>query len=198
VVAVDPDSPVAERKAVTKVLNVVNRELSAVGIDENVLWSRISVGQGGPAFEVQRGSDADDTSREFGTTPRFRAYLYIHDNRCVGLCLAERITSAYEVLEGDPTTKAANSQLTSSTSSSIAVATKQEPSSLGISRIWTSNLWRRQGVASALLECARQNTIYGVSLPKASVAFSQPTASGGCLARTWFGTAAKWKVYFED
>jgi N-acetyltransferase len=80
-------------------------------------------------------------------------------------------------------------------SSSISVGTVAEPAMLGISRIWTSNLFRKHGIATKLLEVARSQFLYGMTIKKEQVAFSQPTESGGRLAKKWFGQREGWHVY---
>lgn len=62
---------------------------------------------------------------------------------------------------------------------------------LGISRIWVSKSFRGEGVASKLIDIARQNTILGLTIPKHLVAWSQPTESGGKLARKYNGVKHK-------
>lgn len=71
---------------------------------------------------------------------------------------------------------------------------------LGISRVWVCADRRRRGIATRLLDCARENFVYGMKIEKDDVAFSQPTESGGALARGWFGAdkAHHWAVYVEE
>ncbi|KAF2751818.1 hypothetical protein M011DRAFT_522755 [Sporormia fimetaria CBS 119925] len=127
---------------------------------------------------------------------RFKLYVYVRSNKCVGACLAERILEAHavEAVEEAPQDgpDAAEHQ-----SSSISVSTVTHPAILGISRIWTSSLHRKTGVASRLLNVARLDFLYGMTIEKEQVAFSQPTESGGRLARKWFGRLAGWHVYID-
>jgi N-acetyltransferase len=132
---------------------------------------------------------------------RFRVLLYVVGKKCVGLCLAERIRRAYRVVEdearngGDGETKSVAYR-----GSSISVSETPRPAILGISRVWVCADHRRQGIATRLLDCARENFIYGMKIEKGDVAFSQPTESGGALARGWFGAdkAHHWAVYVEE
>ncbi len=82
-------------------------------------------------------------------------------------------------------------------SSSISISAASEPAIMGVSRIWTSNQHRKQGVATKLLDTARANFLYGLTVEKKNVAFSQPTESGGKLAKRWFGCGAGWHVYID-
>jgi N-acetyltransferase len=68
---------------------------------------------------------------------------------------------------------------------------------MGISRIWVSKQFRKKGLARTLLDCARGNFMYGLTVEKRQTAFSQPTESGGKLARRYFGCEAGWHVYME-
>lgn len=62
---------------------------------------------------------------------------------------------------------------------------------LGVSRIWVCRHERCSGVATKLLEAARENTIYGKALEKWEIAWSQPTDSGGKLASKYNGREHK-------
>ena len=62
---------------------------------------------------------------------------------------------------------------------------------LGISRIWVCRTQRSNGIATQLLEAARKNVIYGREVNKHSIAWSQPTESGGKLASIYNGVKHK-------
>lgn len=62
---------------------------------------------------------------------------------------------------------------------------------LGISRIWVCRTQRNKGIATRLLEAARCNTIYGKTIEKWAMAWSQPTDSGGKLASHYNGVMHK-------
>jgi N-acetyltransferase len=188
------------RKKASEVLHVVNTELAAVPIEDEELWSQMTLGPEG------------DSKAE--KCDRFKAFLYIRGYKCVGACLAERVSGAYAVLgqggraadelheqeqqqqEQQQQIPAASSSSSSSHSSSISVSTTADPAVLlGISRIWVSSASRRRGLARTLLDCARANFSYGLVVDKRRTAFSQPTESGGRLARRYFGCEAGWHVY---
>lgn len=200
---VDAKSSLAERKVVRRVLDVVTADMAAVEIPDGELWSSVSL----PPPECPSLPKPHTVEN----APRFKAYLYIRASKCIGFCLAERIAAAFPVLQHAPPLPSSSSSSSSPTtqrqaaartismrSSSVSVSTKKEPATLGISRIWTSSQHRRSGVASALLECAQTNFVFGMRLPKRAVAFSQPTGSGGRLAARWFAGERGWKVYLED
>jgi len=161
----------SKKRIVEGVLDVVEKELGGVGIEKNKLWS-----------EMQKPK-----------CDRYKAFLYIRGYRCVGVCLAERIEEAYTVLQD--TTESGKER--GSGGSSITIGTEVKPATLGISRIWASNSVRRAGVATRLLDCAVDSFLYGLKISKGRTAFSQPTESGGNLARRWFGKESGWLVYID-
>jgi hypothetical protein len=186
----------ALRNRTSDVLKVVNTELAAVPISDEELWSQTSHTD----TSIERADAGETASSTIHSTEplvdRFRIYLYIRGNKCVGACLAERIWEAYTVL--DHTTSSSTRELpVAPQSSSISISTKSDPAVMGVSRIWASNQHRKQGVATRLLECARSNFLYGLRIDKEKVAFSQPTEGGGHLARKWFGCQAGWHVYID-
>lgn len=193
---------VALRKRASDVLKVVNTELAAVPIADEELW-----GQAGQTFfadapvPVSNASKSPISAMDEPNAPlvdRFRVFLYLQGNKCVGACLAERIWEAFTVLaEHDASEEVCQLPSTAPKSSSISISSTSDLANLGISRIWTSNQHRKQGVATRLLDTARSNFIYGLTVEKDKVAFSQPTESGGKLARKWFGRDAGWHVYID-
>ncbi|KAL2315633.1 N-acetyltransferase eso1 [Schizosaccharomyces pombe] len=111
---------------------------------------------------------------------KYTTFLFISDKKCVGLLLAERISSAYIVDE---------LELNSNNSTSSAVYIKNENLRkgfvLGVSRIWVSASRRKQGIASLLLDNALKKFIYGYVISPAEVAFSQPSESGKQFIISW-------------
>ena len=190
----------ALRNRASEVLKIVNTELAAVPIADEDLWSRA----GNTAF-TETPTEGKTTSKTAAMKPdkhgsplvdRFKMYLFIQGTKCVGACLAERIWEAYTVLDPSNTPKP-QSKFPALQSSSISINTVSNPAIMGVSRIWTSNQNRKQGIATKLLDTARSNFLYGLIVEKKTVAFSQPTESGGNLARKWFGCTAGWHVYID-
>ena len=192
VVTVDRKSSLAARNRIRKVLDVVNAELSATDIDDDHLWGALNPEQ--KVIETRNGSSEDRDRRG----DRFKAFLYLVHDKCVGFCLAEKISSAFGVVGGCAGGEDAIRIIPTSKSSSISVSTSADVALLGISRIWTSKTYRGKGVAVDLLECARNNFFFGIEAPKNLVAFSQPTESGGRLAERYFGQETGWHVYRGD
>jgi N-acetyltransferase len=193
VVVVDRKISPPARKVVQKVLSTVNKELSAVDIDGAVLWSQRTLDDKNSGPEIKQ---SDSEKRNDHKSDRYKVFLHVKDGRCVGLCLAERITKAHRVKELKKRKETA--EITTCTkSSSISSEKETVPAVVGVSRIWTSKSFRRKGIANNLLECVMSQFIYGMEIDKDELAFSQPTESGGQLARAWYGEESGWLVYNE-
>lgn len=190
VVTVDRKSSLAARNKTRKVLEVVNAELSSANMGDDQLWSA--------CYPTDRtsGKRKGDSDKYDRRGDRFKAFLYMVENRCVGFCLAEKIDQAFEVVGAVPEGK--GEVMTACRSSSTSISSTADVALLGISRIWTSKSQRGRGLATDLLDCARKNFFYGVAAPKNLVAFSQPTESGGRLAERWFEAKAGWHIYRGD
>ncbi len=189
VVAVDRKSSLAARNRTKRVLEVVNAELSSADIDDDRLWEALYPAE--KAVGTRKGN-SDKTDRR---GDRFKAFLHMAEDRCVGFCLCEKISNAFPVI---PSTGEESQTQANTRSSSISTSTRADIALLGISRIWTTKSHRSQGIALDLLDCARTNFFYGVEAPKNLVAFSQPTESGGRLAERWFEALTGWHVYRGD
>lgn len=198
VVVVDRKISPPARKVVQKVLGVVNKELSATDIEDDVLWSQRSLYEdaGGTAQAVVKQSDAE--KRNDHKRDRYKVFLHVKNGKCVGLCLAERITKAHRVKDSGTAGAGAPALPSNHQSSSISVEDEIVPAVVGVSRIWTSKSSRRKGIANNLLDCVLNQFIYGMEIEKDELAFSQPTQSGTELARAWYGGQSGWLVYKED
>jgi len=190
VVTVERKSSLAARNRTRRVLGVVNAELSSTDIDDDQLWGALYPAE--KVVETRKGN-SERTDRR---GDRFKAFLYMVGDKCMGFCLAEKISKAFQVVS--PQSGSKNELVTTPRSSSISISTTADVALLGISRIWTSKSYRDRGLALDLLECARTNFFYGVVAPKNLVAFSQPTESGGRLAERWFEAVSGWHVYCGD
>ncbi|EMF09153.1 uncharacterized protein SEPMUDRAFT_8993, partial [Sphaerulina musiva SO2202] len=174
------------------VLEVVQRELGAVAIPEAEIW---------------------DLKNEEINIPesKYKSFLYIRGNKCVGYLLTQRIAAALEVLkarkqqEADAA-KALEDELAEASQHPLHLSDTRHSAVMGISRIWTSSSHRSHGIAQCLLNTAinRHNSIRDLDdhheeayTRKQDVAFSQPTEAGAKLARKWFGRAYGWRVYVD-
>ena len=184
VVVVDNRSSASIRRRARKVLGVVKTDLGAVEIEDEKLW--------GPQEKIHTKAKSKVLGGMAEEYPKL--FLYCLGDKCVGVCLAERIRSASKVVA-----RAADHP-----KGSLATEPSVAPMLLGISRIWTSKSHRRRGIASILLDSARLHYFYGIEVPRKMVAFSQPTESGSQLAERWFSSrenkddrADTWHVYAE-
>ncbi|ETV79981.1 hypothetical protein H257_07177 [Aphanomyces astaci] len=96
-------------------------------------------------------------------------FVYLHQNRVVGVVSAEDVATGYEL---------------DSSSEIVSI----EPSSqghkvmVGVSHVWVHPSFRRQQIARALVDVMRQGFSYGMTIPTSKVAFSQPTNDGRLFA----------------
>jgi N-acetyltransferase len=180
----------AKRKFAEMALDMVEEELGGVGIPKEELW------------DLSNGSTGDGRGNG---GHRYKVYLYICGNKCVGVCLVQRIKKARSVVPSSvasetvcvPRIEMEQNGRPRKGDGAITICDEDSSAKLGISRIWTSNDSRRQGIARRLLDCAIENFEFAISIPKDKVAFSQPTDSGAKLARAWFGKEDGWLVYTE-
>lgn len=158
IAAVDGSDSPWRRKRARAALDVVQRELGAVDIPDEQLWK---------ASAKHLPEDA--------SLRRHTVYMYVRQNKCVGLLLAEHIAEAKKVLEpakpkekDDPAkgTMSALEKLRARRAAQsdeavakqpIQVSTKLSRAKLGISRIWTSPTHRGQGIAQCLLDRALEH-----------------------------------------
>lgn len=192
------DMPALRNKAI-QVLQVVNSELGAVPVSDEALWSQLR----NPIAKARHPSgespeQATKGTVEYMVSDRFKTYVYIRGQKCVGACLAERIQEAFAVVDQDDASGPGSQSVADSPSSCVSIANTPNAAMLGISRIWVSSLHRKHGIARRLLDSARSNFFYGMTVDKTKVAFSQPTESGGQLARKWFNRRAGWLVYMDQ
>ncbi|RPB25442.1 hypothetical protein L211DRAFT_866982, partial [Terfezia boudieri ATCC MYA-4762] len=194
VIAVGRDSNKFERRRVMKVMEIVERELGCQEIKEEEVFGVLQ-------YDSKGAREKDRCGDEGG---RYKVYLYLLGRKCIGLLLAERIERAYKItlpsflsptpVSISPTSTTCPAPIDpseacpSTTSLDHPLTLSPTPSSalLGISRIWTCSTYRRRGIATRLLDVARQAFIYGMTIDKCRVAFSQPTALGKALAGEWF------------
>nr|XP_033789807.1 N-acetyltransferase ESCO1 isoform X2 [Geotrypetes seraphini] len=122
---------------------------------------------------------------------RTKTLLFIsNDKKVAGCLIAEHIQWGYRVIdekiaEGDSEKERAISER----QKAWCCSTSPEPAICGISRIWVFGMMRRKKIASRMLECLRNNFIYGSYLSKDEIAFSDPTPDGKLFATQYCGTS---------
>lgn len=193
VAMVDSKSSLALRRRTKRVLDVVRSDLGAIDISEERLWGLKDTAASKKSGAKKENAKADEEEEK---QDQYRVFLYLAGDKCVGLCLAERIRHAERVVDVKKAHPDGEDR-PGPRSSCIRTETSLDAMLLGISRIWVSKSHRRKAIATTLLDCARSNFFYGIEVPKKMVAFSQPTESGGQLAEQWYGEKSGWHVYTE-
>lgn len=161
IVMVSPSNK-SETRAALEIMNIVNNELSAPH-NENYFWSGID-------------NDCIDDSRLSVQTDyknQGKAFIYVKNDRAIGVItveyLAEEEKRGCWMILG-----------TKDIVPQVSPIVK-----LGISRIWVCKNHRGEGIALRLLETARKYSIYGTEVAKWELAWSQPSESGGELAKKY-------------
>ncbi|KAI5712449.1 hypothetical protein M8J75_008413 [Diaphorina citri] len=104
-----------------------------------------------------------------------QVYLYVTKQTIVGLAVANPLTRA-------------NRLISSTMNHSVDYASEEVyPATCGISRIWVLKTYRRQHIATRLLDTVRANFMSSetVTIPKDRLAFSVPTSDGKFLAANY-------------
>ncbi|XP_076014154.1 uncharacterized protein LOC143006763 [Genypterus blacodes] len=119
-----------------------------------------------------------------------KTFLFIsNDKKVAGCLIAEHIQEGYRVIEEAVPEGSEGEKLMFERQRAWCCSTVPEPAICGISRIWVVSMMRRQGIASRMIECLRNNFIYGSYLSKDEIAFSDPTPDGKLFATQYFGTS---------
>lgn len=154
--SIDPRDSAPRRRKAREMLQVVQNALGAVEFDDQAIWSTSGTAE-----------------------PRYRSYLYVRKDKCIGFLLVENITQARRVLATVKATTAKKRKEDAAIKTSLSALRARQrdaaedeeaksrsvsqplqlddnlvPACLGISRIWTLPSQRGQGVAAALLDAA--------------------------------------------
>eukprot|EP00977_Amphora_coffeiformis_P012818 scaffold3240_cov187-Amphora_coffeaeformis.AAC.13 len=163
----------------TTALKKSNQGVLCVGTDEYIMEVKSSQTSTlrGKIQEVRNIAEQElgfvpmDNERDGGTSSTSYNYLlYIVQQRIVGLLVTEKIVEAYVAAptgEGflSPTACKAN---------------------LGVHLMWVHGRHRGKGIATKLLDVARERAVFGyTSIPPNRVAFSSPTEAGLGFARSY-------------
>jgi len=112
-----------------------------------------------------------------------KTYIYVRKRKVLACAVAENIKFAYKVINKDIENAPSPPE-----SSCCVINDKPQQAVIGISRIWVHHQYRKQGVASSLVDVIRSNFVFGQVLKKDLLAFSQPSLDGKRFATKYFGT----------
>ncbi|XP_047667111.1 N-acetyltransferase ESCO1 isoform X2 [Tachysurus fulvidraco] len=119
-----------------------------------------------------------------------KTFLFIsNDKKVTGCLIAEHIQEGYRVIEEPVPDGSEGEKVMFERQRAWCCSTVPEPAVCGISRIWVFSMMRRRGIASRMIECLRNNFIYGSHLSKDEIAFSDPTPDGKLFATHYCGTS---------
>ena len=188
IVEIRPTDPLQHRKLVRRVKAIVDQELGFAD-SSATSTSRSSSTAAGSDFDFAQDPEDDDEEEAslFGKT----AYLYISNKTVVGFCTVEVIQSAHRLLEASP---AANGQPLGDFNSSgndmsnLHRSTKPTKAIMGVHQLWCHSAHRKGKVATRMVDAARSQLVYGMSVPHGMVAFSSPTVAGLTFAKRYVET----------
>ncbi|KAG7488813.1 hypothetical protein MATL_G00038410 [Megalops atlanticus] len=119
-----------------------------------------------------------------------KTFLFIsNDKKVAGCLIAEHIQEGFRVIEEATPEGSEGEKVMFERQRAWCCSTTPEPALCGISRIWVFSMMRRRGIASRMIECLRNNFIYGSHLSKEEIAFSDPTPDGKLFATHYCGTS---------
>ncbi|XP_026110772.1 N-acetyltransferase ESCO1-like [Carassius auratus] len=119
-----------------------------------------------------------------------KTFLFIsNDKKVAGCLIAEHIQEGYRVIEESVPEGTEGEKVMYERQRAWCCSTTPEPALCGISRIWVFSMMRRRGIASRMIECLRNNFIYGSHLSIDEIAFSDPTPDGKLFATHYCGTS---------
>jgi N-acetyltransferase len=107
-------------------------------------------------------------------------YLYIRNRRVIGLVTAESIRYAFLLLDD------------------FKRSQEKQKAIIGIHQMWVHSKFRRQGIASCLVDTVRERMVYGCVIQRDQVAFSSPTFAGASFARQYSAAGDSQDVLVYD
>ena len=113
-----------------------------------------------------------------------KTYLFIADKKVVGCVVAVVIQEAFPLLPC-PTS---GDKVESSEPGAWCCSSAPVRAQCGISRVWVLQQYRRKKIATRILDCVRNDFMFGGVVSKDLLAFSDPTPLGKQLAESYCGT----------
>ena len=184
IVEVRPTDPVQHRKLVRPVKAIVDQEL---GFADSSTSAKRSSSVASGDFDFAQDAEDDDESSLFGRT----AYLYVSNKAVVGFCTVEVIRSAHRLLDATPASdgqSSGGSEGSRNDMSDLHRSTKPTKAIMGVHQLWCHSSHRKGKVATRLVDAARSQLVYGMSVPHGMVAFSSPTVAGLTFAKRYVQT----------
>ncbi|GFQ77548.1 n-acetyltransferase ESCO1 [Trichonephila clavata] len=121
--------------------------------------------------------------------PNVMFLLFISVDKKVGGCVvAESIDSACRVISDENSVEEKSDGKVIWKLGSWYASSESVPAICGINRIWVSRELRRSKVASRLVDCLRQNFIFGHVVELHELAFTDPSPDGREFAAAYTGT----------
>ncbi|KAJ8396189.1 hypothetical protein AAFF_G00020560 [Aldrovandia affinis] len=143
------------------------------------------------AEEVRKLADAELGFQQVSLScpSKAKTYLFVnHDKVIVGCLITEHIRQAFRVLEQPEQTKDMKKPDFMEHHRAWCCSNSPETAICGVSRIWVFSLMRRRGIATRLVDTARNTFMYGSHLTKEEIAFSDPTPDGKLFAMKYCET----------
>jgi hypothetical protein len=119
------------------------------------------------AGELHRLADQELLFTSTRTCAQQTDYIYIVDDRAVGLVTVERIDNAYTWIDGE------------------LPSNQSTPALLGVYKLWVCSTHRNKSLASKLLDAARQCFLFNYTVPHHMIAFTCPTKAGASFAKKY-------------
>mmetsp|Transcript_15808 Transcript_15808/g.64576 ORF Transcript_15808/g.64576 Transcript_15808/m.64576 type:complete len:188 (-) Transcript_15808:1456-2019(-) len=120
----------------------------------------------------------DELGSYRGYSDRRWAYLYIKNKSVTGCLFAERLAKAYAAADEENLDE-----------------NRVQRALLGVQMIWVRKAFRRDHIATKLIDAARGHLIYGAVIPKSMVAFTPLTSSGAAFARKYVRESGNLLLY---
>lgn len=128
--------------------------------------------------------------------PAYKVFIYTVESRAVGYLVAERIKEPNWYVSGRAAIDASGMDpgedvmvgIHSHKGKQERIHTDDIDCFMGVDRIWVATDYRRQGIATKLIDAAREHFIPGLYIDKQNVAWSKTTNIGDKFALSYLGT----------
>lgn len=172
----------ARRTSKSKKLHSSSKETLIITIDRKLIKQVKRVEELLKAVnrELNAPSDGKAWQKDYKGPIQGKAFIVVIDGRAIGICTTEPINDVEK-----------QCRWIIHRTQGIVPNQVNKLIKLGISRIWVAPKWRLRGLAKRLLDIVLAHSVYGIVLDKKEIGFSQPSFSGGLLARSFNGVIHK-------